>query len=176
MGNSEYKNPLLDPLRLDATICTPLTVTFEPGKSLSQTPLTSLGAAITVTVLFVRLIALTWLKVLSVTPANLYDIISPTLKLFTQPTPDPLVTTPPEVIVNDLPPKFTFGSNTTSAAKVLDPPVDLTDFTSVKSLSVIAVITLPSCIPLIMIGSSTTNCPEVCVRIRDVELDTALLR
>ena len=83
---------------------------------------------------------------------------SPTLKLLTQPGV-PLVTTPPLVILNDLPTRSFLVSNTTSAANVLDAAVDLTDFISLRSNSVMSVITLPFLSPLIMICSSLMNLP-----------------
>ena len=89
------------------------------------------------------LILLTTLYVISLLAAILYETTSPTLKSGTQPVV-PLVTAPPFVIVNDLPPKSFLVSNTTSAAKVLLAAVDLTDFTSERSNSVTDVIILPS--------------------------------
>ena len=117
-----------------------------------------LGAATTVTLLFVGLTALTTLNVMSVIPPRLYAITSPILKFFTQPGV-PLVMTPPLVILNDLPVRSFLVSNTTSAAKVLDAAVDLTDFISLRSNSVTAVITLPLFSPLIIICSSFKNLP-----------------
>ena len=134
-------------------------MTVEPGKSLSHTSDTSFGAATTVMLLFAALIALTLLNVISVTPPSLYDIISPTLKFDTQPGV-PLVTTPPLVILNDLPVKSFLVSSNTSAAKVLPAAVDLTDFTSLISNLLMLVITLPFVSPLIIICSSFKNLPE----------------
>ena len=112
------------------------------------------------TLLPAALIDFTTLNVTSVCPVRLYETTSPTLKFFTQPVV-PLVTIDslPDfpATLNVLPVKSFLVSKTKSAANVLLPAVDLTDFTSLILYSTTAVITLPSNLPLILICSSFMN-------------------
>ena len=93
-------------------------------------------------------------------PLAVYCIMSSTRKLFAQPAPpEESVLVPPDwaLILNPIPAKLNFSSNTTSAVNVLEAAVDLTDLISDKSYSVTLVIIIPCALPLIRSGSSCRN-------------------